>query len=198
MRISQIIITFAEKYKPMVSQGDINLNTNYQRLLCYQKAVVIYDLTNHFCSRFVSKKDRTYDQMIQAARSGKQNIVEGFVDMATSKESGIKLFNVARGSLAELAEDYNDYLRVRNLCKWDNASKNMLAMTRLGATHNDSQFFITIAESRTDETIANMALVLIRQAELLIRKYLDKVCENFSREGGFREQMFRIRKAKLK
>ncbi len=95
-----------------MSSNHINLNTNYHKLLCYQKSVVVYDLTYHFCSRFIDKHDRTYDQMIQAARSGKQNIVEGYGDMATSKEMGIKLFNVARASLMELAEDYGDYLRV--------------------------------------------------------------------------------------
>ena len=106
----------------MHSPNLITLNSDYKKLLCYQKTVVIYDLTYHFCSRFVSRADRTHDQMIQAARSGKQNIVEGYADMATSKEMGIKLFNVARGSLMELAEDYEDYLRVRNMRQWERDS----------------------------------------------------------------------------
>ena len=177
----------------MITSDKITLNSNYKKLLCYQKTVIIYDLTFHFCKRFIDIKDRTYDQMIQAARSGKQNIVEGYVDMATSKEMGLKLFNVARGSLMELAEDYEDYLRVRNLCRWADDSKEAKAMVKLGVNNNDSQYFIDLAESRTDEVVANMALILIRQALSLICGYMNKVSENFAKEGGFREQMTAIR-----
>ena len=177
----------------MHSPNLITLNSDYKKLLCYQKTVVIYDLTYHFCSRFVSRADRTYDQMIQAARSGKQNIVEGYADMATSKEMGIKLFNVARGSLMELAEDYEDYLRVRNMRQWECDSREMVAMTRIGTEHSDPRYFVELAESRSDETIANMALVLIRQAVVLIRNYMNRVSENFAEEGGFREQMTKVR-----
>ncbi len=176
-----------------MSPNNINLNSNYHKLLCYQKSVVVYDLTYHFCSRFIDKHDRTYDQMIQAARSGKQNIVEGYGDLATSKEMGIKLFNVARASLMELAEDYSDYLRVQGLRRWESNSQEMATMTQLGATHNDPQYFVSLAESRSDEIIANMALVLIRQTQSLLCKYVDKVSENFATEGGFREQMTSIR-----
>ena len=175
--------------------NDIIWNSNYKRLLCYQKSVVIYDLTHHFCSRFVKVSDRTYDQMIQAARSGKQNIVEGYADMATSKEMGIKLFNVARGSLFELYEDYNDYLRVRNLLIWESDSEEWRAMAQLGVSNSDPRYFVSLAESRNDETIANMAIVLIKQAQFLLQKYLDKVNDNFSNEGGFREKMTRKRVA---
>ena len=177
----------------MQSPKPITLNSNYHKLLCYKKTVVIYDLTFHFCSRFIDKRDRTFDQMIQAARSGKQNIVEGYGDMATSKEMGMKLFNVARASLMELAEDYIDYLRVRGLRRWENDSQEMAAMTQLGAKHNDSQYFAELASTRSDEVVANMTLVLIRQAQSLICKYMDKVSENFAVEGGFREQMTAIR-----
>lgn len=176
-----------------MSSGNITLNSNYHKLLCYQKSVAVYDLTYLFCSRYIDKRDRTYDQMIQAARSGKQNIVEGYGDLATSKEMGIKLFNVARASLMELAEDYADYLRVRGLRRWENDSQEMATMTKLGATHNDSQYFMQIAENCSDETIANIALVLIRQAQSLICKYVNRVSENFASEGGFREQMTAIR-----
>ena len=173
----------------MQSSKLITLNSNYHRLLCYKKSVVVYDLTFLFCSRYIDKRDRTFDQMIQAARSGKQNIVEGYGDMATSKEMGIKLFNVARASLMELAEDYADYLRVRGLRRWENDSQEMAAMTQLGAKHNDSQYFTELAATRSDEVVANMALVLIRQAQSLICKYIERVSENFAVEGGFREQM---------
>jgi len=96
---------------------------NYQELLSYQKAVVVYDLTFHFCRRFLAKGDRTVDQMVQAARSGKQNIVEGSKAAGTSKAMELKLTNVARASLEELLEDYRDFLRVRDLELWDKDSR---------------------------------------------------------------------------
>ena len=177
----------------MQSNNKIIWNSNYSKLLCYQKSVVIYDLTFHFCKRFIDIKDRTHDQMIQAARSGKQNIVEGHADMSTSKESGLKLFNVARGSLLELLEDYKDYLRVRNMRLWEDNSNEARAMVKLGVEHSDSRYFVCLAESRTDEVVANMVIVLIRQALSLTTKYIDRVSENFANEGGFREQMTQIR-----
>ena len=92
---------------------------NYQELLSYQKAEVVYDLTYRFCQRFLNRGDRTIDQMVQAARSGKQNIAEGSKASGTSKETEIKLTNVARASLEELLVDYHDFLRVRDLRLWE-------------------------------------------------------------------------------
>ena len=189
-----LMITFVENNLSMtVGNNKIIWNSNYEKLLCYQKAVVIYDLTYHFCRRFISPRDRTFDQMIQAARSGKQNIVEGHADMATSKESGIKLFNIARGSHLELLEDYRDYLRVHNMRQWEDYSEEALTMAKLAVEHNDPKYFIELAESRPDSTIANMVIILIRQAISLTTKYIDRVCDNFSKEGGFRENMTAIR-----
>jgi four helix bundle protein len=99
-------------------EGFIPPHGGYQKLLSYQKAEIVYDATVSFCQRFLDKRDRTYDQMIQAARSGKQNIVEGGMASATSKESEIKLTNVARASLEELLTDYRDFLRIRKLKEW--------------------------------------------------------------------------------
>ena len=183
------------KYIDMNSLNDniITWNLNYKRLLCYQKTVAIYDLTYHFCNRYISNRDRTYDQMIQAARSGKQNIVEGYGALATSKESGIKLFNVARASLLELYEDYNDYLRVRDMRIWEPESNEAKTMAKLGVEKNDSRYFISLAENRSDEVVANMTIILIRQAISLIHRYLDRVSENFANEGGFKERMTRVR-----
>src|SRR5437762_5575391 len=90
----------------------------YQDLLSFRKAEIVYDATVYFCSRFLDKRDRTYDQMIQAARSGKQNIVEGSMASGTSKETEIKLTNVARASLEELLTDYRDFLRNRGIEEW--------------------------------------------------------------------------------
>src|SRR5215210_6250677 len=85
----------------------------YEDLLAFKKARIIHDGTVCFCGRFVEKRDRTFDQMVQAARSGKQNILEGSQASGTSKETEIKLMNVARASLEELLEDYRDFLRTR-------------------------------------------------------------------------------------
>ncbi|MFI5202293.1 MAG: hypothetical protein ACHQNE_07890 [Candidatus Kapaibacterium sp.] len=90
----------------------------YKNLLSYQKAEIVYDATTHFCERFLNKRDRTYDQMIQAARSGKQNIIEGSMASGTSKETEIKLTNVARASLEVLLADYRDFLRRRGIAEW--------------------------------------------------------------------------------
>ena len=194
MVFSDLMITFAEnKLSMTVDNNKIIWNSNYEKLLCYQKAVIIYDLTFHFCNRFIAKSDRTFDQMVQAARSGKQNIVEGHADMATSKESGIKLFNIARGSHLELLEDYRDYLRVHNMRQWEDYSEEASTMAKLAVEHNDPKYFIELAESRPDSTIANMVIILIKQAISLTTKYIDRVCDNFSKEGGFRENMTAIR-----
>jgi four helix bundle protein len=99
--------------------GFIPPHGNYRELLSFRKAEIVYDLTYRFCHRFLAKTDRTIDQMIQAARSGKQNIVEGSKASGTSKETEIKLFGVARASLEELLADYNDLLRVRDLPIWE-------------------------------------------------------------------------------
>src|SRR2546426_2598648 len=111
--------------------GFIPPHGNYRELLSYQKAEVVYDITYRFCQRFLSKGDRTIDQMIQAARSGKQNIAEGSKAAATSKETEIKLTNVARASLEELLIDYRDFLRVRDLPLWDKDSKEAQFVRKL-------------------------------------------------------------------
>jgi len=103
----------------------------YQNLLSYQRAEVVYDATVKFCAAYLDRRDRTVDQMVQAARSGKQNIVEGSMASGTSKETEIKLTNVARASLEELLTDYRDFLRTRGLAEWDKNSKEVLYMRRL-------------------------------------------------------------------
>lgn len=171
----------------------VQTNRNYTSLLCYQKALVIYDMTYHFCERFLDKRDRTYDQMLQAARSGKQNIVEGTVDKSSSYEMMIKLLNVSRGSYMELLEDFHDYLRVRKLRLWEAASKEVAAMRRLGTEHAESDFFINLAVTRSDETIANMIIVLLHQAETLTMRYIRHIEEEFREQGGIKEKMYSVR-----
>ncbi len=171
----------------------INPLGDHRQLLCYQKAEVIYDLTYSFVHKYISLGNRTLDQMIQAARSCKQNIVEGNAAMHTSTEMGIKLLNVAKASLQELLADYEDYLRVRNLQQWDACSKEVEAMQLLGRTHSTSSYFLELADTRTDEVFANMIIVMIHQADALIYKFIQSRYRYFLQEGGFRERLARER-----
>lgn len=168
----------------------ISQSNGYEKLLCYKKARVIYDLTYHFCQRFIDKKDHTFDQMVQAARSGKQNIVEGAVDGASSCEMALKLTNVARGSLRELLEDYRDYLRVRGLNEWASDSKEVDAMRKLGVENQEPEYFLGLAATRSDEVVANMVIVLLCQADTLIKRYLDYIEKRFTQEGGIKERLY--------
>jgi four helix bundle protein len=117
-----------------VPQNFIPPHGGYETLLSFQKARIVYDGTVRFCERFLEKRDRTREQMVQAARSGKQNILEGSQASGTSEETEIKLMNVARASLEELLEDYRDFLRVRGLPLWDKTSREARLVRRLGAT----------------------------------------------------------------
>ena len=171
-------------------------NGGYKHLLTYQKAEIIFDLTFLFCHRYLQKSDRTFDQMIQAARSGKQNIAEGSLAAATSAATEIHLTNVARASLEELLLDYQDYLRSRKLTVWQYGSKEQLFMRSACIKHNDSKFFLDIAQTRNDQVIANMAICLLKQCTVLLYRQLQALEENFLKNGGFRENMYRIRSEK--
>ena len=169
---------------------------NYKKLLSYQKTEVIFEMTYYFCHHYLQRGDRTIDQMVQAARSGKQNIVEGCAASATSNKTEIKLVSVAKASLQELLEDYEDYLRTRGHRQWEEGSKELEAMRRLGREHNDAPFFMNLVQTRPPETIANMAIVLIKQADYLLFRQLQRLADDFVEEGGFSERMMRIRKTK--
>lgn len=169
---------------------------NYKKLLSYQKTEVIFEMTYYFCHHYLQRGDRTIDQMVQAARSGKQNIVEGCTASATSNKTEIKLVSVAKASLQELLEDYEDYLRTRGHRQWEEGSKELEAMRRLGREHNDAPFFMNLVQTRPPETIANMAIVLIKQADYLLFRQLQRLADDFVEEGGFSERMMRIRKTK--
>jgi len=132
-----------------MSEGFIPPHGGYEDLLSFQKARVVFDATACFCERFIDRRDRTFDQMVQAARSGKQNILEGSQASGTSKEMEIKLVNVARASLEELLEDYRDYLRVRGHVLWDKNSREALFVRKLGAQQNRSyEAYRTYVETR--------------------------------------------------
>ncbi len=165
----------------------------YRKLFSYQKAEAVFDLTFYFCHKYLQRGDRTIDQMVQAARSGKQNIAEGSMASSTSKEFEIKLMNVAKASLEELLLDYEDYLRTRNHHIWEADSKEVAAMRKLGKEHNDATFYLQLAQTRPPETIANMAVSLINQTTYLLRRQIEALGEAFKKEGGFRERMTRMR-----
>ena len=169
---------------------------NYRKLLSYQKTEVIYEMTYYFCHTFLERGDRTIDQMVQAARSGKQNIIEGCAASPTSAKTEIKLVNVAKASLHELLEDYMDYLRTHGHRQWEENSVEWVAMRDLGRNHSDAPFFMNICQSRPPETIANMAIILIKQADYLLFKQLERLERDFIEHGGFSEKMNRIRREK--
>lgn len=167
---------------------------NYKKLLSYQKADVIFRITNYFCEKYIERGSRTKDQMIQAARSGKQNIVEGCAASSTSAKTEIKLINVAKASLKELLEDYEDFLKVNNKPQWQAGSREFEAMRNLGRTHNDPETFMNIVATRPAETIANMAIILINQADYLLFRQLEKLSGDFIESGGFSERMSTLRR----
>lgn len=165
----------------------------YRNLRVYRIAEIIYDITYIFTGRFLSKGDRTIDQMVQAARSGKQNIAEGSVAGSTSKETEIKLTNVAKASLQELLIDYEDYLRVRNLHQWSKNEEKALITRRICMNNNDSAYFREAVRVRTDETVANIAIILIHQADVLLHRLIERQKSDFLKNGGIREQMTKAR-----
>ena len=167
---------------------------NVRSLLTYRKATIIYDLTFHFAHTFLSKGDRTVDQMIQAARSGKQNIAEGSAAGVTSMETAIKLTNVAKASLLELLLDYEDFLRVRNFRQWEKDSEEVRYLRQKSMDHTiPDQWFVDLAKTRPAETVANMAIVFLHQEDFLLQSQLDALEQKFLSQGGFKEQMFSAR-----
>lgn len=169
-------------------------NKNYRSLKAFQKAECIYDITYYFAHRYLSIGDRTIDQMVQAARSGKQNLAEGNIDGVTSKEMEIKLTNVNRASLHELLLDYEDYLRVRGLEKWGKDDPRAIQTRRFCAKHNDTETYQKKIQDRSDEVIANIAITLIHQADTLIVGLIEWMKKNFQENGGIKEEMYRARK----
>ncbi|WP_297069568.1 four helix bundle suffix domain-containing protein [uncultured Duncaniella sp.] len=166
---------------------------NYRNLIAYQKAECIYDITFFFANKFLSKGDRTVDQMIQAARSGKQNIAEGSAASTSSRESEIKLLNVARASFQELLVDYEDFLRVRGLLQWPSSDMRSIRTRQICYARNESSFYREAIQVRSPETIANIAITLIHQEDVMLRKLIEKVQQQFLQDGGIREQMTHAR-----
>ena len=166
----------------------------YKNLISHQKAEIVFDATVYFCKRFIQPRDRTRDQMIQAARSGKQNIVEGSMASATSKEMEIKLTNVARASQEELLEDYRDFLRERGLAEWDENHPHTRRLRQLNRIRESTyETFRKGIEHPDPEICVNVIIGLIRVTSYLLDRQIKKLERDFTKEGGLRERMTRAR-----
>jgi four helix bundle suffix protein len=177
-------------------KGFIPPHGGYSGLLAYQKALIVFQATWRFCERFLEKRDRTVDQMVQAARSGKQNIVEASKISGTSQEAEIKLLNVARSSLEELLEDYSDFLRKKKTSPWLKNSRQALFVRSLAKKENTSyETYEIYIETRSPEIVANILICLIHQANYLLNQLIRKLEKDFLAEGGLRERMTRARLA---
>ena len=164
--------------------------TNWKNLWFYQKTVVLYQMTYAFTRRFLpAYGDRTVDQMVQAARSGKQNIVEGSADGVTSMEMELKLLNAARGSIQELLEDYEDYLPAHHLTKWTPEHPRFNSMLNYCKEHNQLEDYEPFFERWTDEEAANIAITLCRMVDKMMMTYQKKKEEEFVTQGGIRGRM---------
>lgn len=174
--------------------GFIPPHGGYRKLLSYQKAEIIYDGTVFFTKKYYRKPDRTIDQMVQAARSGKQNIAEASMASATSKETEIKLTNVARASLEELLIDYEDFLRTRGLSRWDDTHPHAKILRERIRTPNASyETFRRAIENENPEIAANALIGLIKVATYLLHRQLKTLEADFLKNGGLRENMTRAR-----
>ena len=166
----------------------------YRKLLSYQRSEIVFDATTRFCERFLKRGDRTIDQMIQAARSGKQNIIEGRQASGTSKESEIKLTNVARASLEELLADYRDFLRVRGLSEWTKDHPYARRLKELIRTPGAAyETFRKGVENPDPAIAANVIIGLIKVTCYLLDRQLQHLEQELLEKGGLRERMTRAR-----
>ena len=166
----------------------------YRDLKAYQTSEIVYDATVAFCDRFISKRSRTHDQMVQAARSGKQNIAEGSVASGTSKKFELKLVSVARASLEELLLDYEDFIRQKDLRLWEKDHPKAQAVRRL-AWESDKSYktYRSYVEDSSPEESSNTIICLIHQTNYLLDQLLKKLESEFLKEGGFTEKLYNAR-----
>ena len=163
---------------------------NYRNLLVYKKAECIYDMTFFFAHHyFVERKDRTIDQVVQAARSGKQNIAEGCAAASTSAETELKLLGVARASMQETLLDFEDYLRTRHLEQWALNDPRTHQIQEYSKKHNRPEDYTKDIEQRSPEALCNIAITLICQYDTMMGKLIDRLQKDFVEKGGIREQM---------
>jgi four helix bundle suffix protein len=188
----------------------------YRKLKTFQLGQLIYDVTVRFCARYIDRRSRTHDQMVQAARSGVQNIAEGSQASGTSKKMELKLTNVARASLEELRLDYEDFLRQRRLALWaDDDPRRKALVARRCKTADDVAAWVKEIHDEADgrdgrdgrhgqksnsgrtfrELAANAVLVLIGVTVSLLDRQLASQAKAFEQEDGFTERLYRVRQA---
>jgi four helix bundle suffix protein len=178
------------------SKGFIPPHGGYRNLITYKKSEIVYDGTQYFCNRFFSKFDRTREQMIQAARSGKQNIAEASMVSATSKELEIKLTNVARASLEELRIDYEDFLRNRKYEVWLKGHRLIERVRELNRTPDANyETFKNAIEHKEPGISANVMICLVKLTIYLLGRQIEALEQSFISEGGIREKMYAVRKS---
>ena len=176
--------------KPLEPKPFLAKKGNYRSLLVFKKAECLYDITYYFAHHyFVERKDRTIDQVVQAARSGKQNIIEGCAAASTSSETEIKLLGVARASMHEVLADYEDYLRTRHLEQWDVEDPRTKQIQKFSRKHNRPEDYTKGIDKRSPETLCNIAITLIHQFDNMMGRLLDRLQKDFVENGGIREQM---------
>jgi len=168
----------------------------YKNLLVYKLAVIIFDLNNEFCGLFVARSSRTFDQMIQAARSGKQNIVEGSLEK--SLKGYIKLIGVSRASFGELLEDYEDFLRLKKLTLWDKNDTRVWQIRKVKVSETSNLTSLPNwakgpNRTRNPEVFANLLITLIKMECYLLDKLTQKLEDKFVKEGGYTENLFKRR-----
>jgi len=185
-----------KKKKPQVlhyedgTASSLRKRTNYTELRFYQRSDVLYQLTQVFVHRFLKPYgDRTVDQMVQAARSSKQNIVEGSSDGETSMESELKLLGFARGSNKELLEDYQDYLKRKGYTEWYGTHPRFKDLHDFCRKHWKYEDYKDLLPKMNDEEMANMAICLCHQVDAAMNKYIERKDREFTTEGGVRERM---------
>ena len=168
----------------------------YKKLIVYRKSDIIYEGTVVYCRRFLPPRgDRTVDQMVQAARSCKQNIAEGSSSSGTSKETELKLTNVARATLDELMEDYLDQLKTRGSAEWPRTDERAVFARDFAKQHNDWADWQEIFNTRPAETLANLMLTICNQTSYMLGKMIERQEADFKRFGGVRERMHAARTA---
>lgn len=181
--------------QPKNSTNLIPAHGGYRQLKSFQQAELVYDATVKFCDRFIDKRSRTHDQMVQAARSGRQNIAEGSQASGTSKKFELKLVGVARASLEELLLDFEDFLRHRGLSLWAKDHPTAQIVRSLAYQKNRTyQTYAPYIEEASAEIAANTVICLIHQANYLLDQQLRQLEKAFLNEGGFTERLYHMRK----
>jgi len=178
-----------------VPEGLIPKHGGYRDLKSFQNAAIVYDATVVFCDRFLEKRSRTHDQMVQAARSGKQNIAEGSMASGTSRKTELKLVGVARASFEELLQNFEDYLRQHKLKEWGRDDPRIGRIRALAhVTDKSYGTYAELVEKGTPEQAANCLVCLINQTNYLLDQQLRQLDRRFLEEGGMTERLYRMRR----